>query len=382
MNKIAIISRSFWPANPAIGEALLLLAESVAKHSHSMVITQVEKGFTENLTKVNRGQGVRFATLPSVTDSSSAMVMRIVELLFFTLFVFVTLCWYRPDKVYVATNPPIFTPLAVRWYCALFGKKYYYHLQDIHPEATHVVTQKSSWLIRLLLRIDIKTTAKAAGIITLTEQMKSYINKRVGHDVVITLLSNPSVQTATQESAKPHRQKGFVYCGNAGRLQRIPLLLSAIEEYIINGGQLPFVFAGGGIYTDSIKELATQYCQVEHLGVLSGAEAADLLLRFDVGLMPIDDEVTHYAFPSKSSSYAFSGCHIMAICDETASVASWVKAHELGFVVGPDIDSMVELFHKIEQQTLPTLNVSAVLREQLTPEYHANELEKILMELS
>lgn len=380
MNKIAIVSRSFWPLNPAIGEALLLLAESTAKHSNPIVMTQVESNFQQELASAERGQGVRFVTLPSLTDSSSSIVLRIFELLLFTLFIFIKLCWHRPNKVYVATNPPIFTPLAVRCYCSIFKKDYYYHLQDIHPEATHVVTKRSSWFIRLLLRIDIKTILNATHVITLTEQMKQYINTRVGKDVSVSLLGNPSVLPKKQTLESPERQKGFIYCGNAGRLQRIPLLLSSIEQYLKEGGRLPFVFAGGGVYVNQIKSLAIQYQQVKYLGVLSGPEAAELLLRYDVGLMPIDDDVTNYAFPSKSSSYAFSGCHILAICSVETSVARWVQEHQLGFVVDPDINSIVKLFHEIEQQSVPALSMSATLRDQLTPKYHAVELEKILME--
>ncbi len=379
MEKIAIVSRSFWPENPAIGEALLLLSESLAKHAKPVVITQVGKSFPEKLRAAKRGEGVKFTTLPSLTNSSSHIALRIVELLAFTVFVFFSLCWHRPAQVYVATNPPIFTPLAVRWYCWLFGKKYVYHLQDIHPEATQVVTGKTNWIERLLARIDIKTTAKATTVITLTEQMKTYITQRTGKQLPIVLLDNPSVQGAQQETdIVVERKKGFVYCGNAGRLQRIPLLLAAIERYLSEGGQLPFVFAGGGIYRGAIEKLASQFEQVSYLGVLPGDQAAELLRKYSFGLMPIDDEVTNYAFPSKSSSYVFSGCQVVAICGADTSVAQWVHDNQLGFVAEPDVDVVVGLFHKLEREAIPTLNVDSELFEKLTPKAHAASLEQIL----
>ena len=379
MEKIAIVSRSFWPQNPAIGEALLLLAESLSENAQAVVITQVAKDFPEKLQQAQRGQGVKFSTLPSLTNSSSHMLLRIVELLLFTVFVFCSLCWHRPAQVYVATNPPIFTPLAVRWYCWLFGKKYVYHLQDIHPEATQVVTGKKNWVERLLLKIDIKTTRQAATVITLTEQMKSYITQRTGQELPIVLLDNPSVQGAAQETdVAVERKKGFVYCGNAGRLQRIPLLLAAIERYLNEGGQLPFVFAGGGVYKSAIEKLANQFEQVSYLGVLPADQAAAVLRSYSFGLMPIDDEVTNYAFPSKSSSYVFSGCQVVAICGADTSVAQWVHDNQLGFVAEPDVDVVVGLFHKLEREAIPTLNVDSELFEKLTPKAHAASLEQIL----
>ncbi len=379
MEKIAIVSRSFWPENPAIGEALLLLSESLGKDAQPIVITQVAKGFPEKLQMAKRGQGVKFSTLPSLTNSSSHMLLRIVELLTFTVFVFFSLCWHRPDKVYVATNPPIFTPLAVRCYCWLFNKKYVYHLQDIHPEATQVVTGKTNWIERLLRAIDIQTTIKAATVITLTEQMKTYITQRTGKHLPIVLLDNPSVQGAAQEAgAVVERKKGFVYCGNAGRLQRIPLLLAAIERYLTEGGQLPFIFAGGGVYRGAIEKLASQFEQVSYLGVLPADQAAAVLRGYSFGLMPIDDEVTNYAFPSKSSSYVFSGCHVIAICGGNTSVTKWVMDNELGFVAEPDMDAVVSLFNKLERESVLELNVDADLFKRLTPLAHATSLEQIL----
>lgn len=378
MRKVAIVSRSFWPENPAIGEALLLLSESLSQYAQPVVITQVAKDFTQNLQATQRGQGVKFSTLPSLTNSSSHMLLRITELLLFTVFVFFSLCWHRPDTVYVATNPPMFTPLAVRWYCKLFNKKYLYHLQDIHPEATQVVTGKSNWMTRLLQKIDVKTTLQAAGIITLTEQMQAYITKRTGQAVPTVLLDNPSVQGAQSDTAAPERTKGFVYCGNAGRLQRIPLLLAAIERYLNEGGQLPFVFAGGGVYRGTVEQLASKFTQVSYLGVLPGDQAAELLRKYSFGLMPIDDEVTNYAFPSKSSSYVFSGCQVIAICGADTSVAQWVESNQLGFVAEPEIDAVVQLFHRLEQEPLAELSVAPELFEKLTPRAHAQRLEEII----
>jgi glycosyltransferase involved in cell wall biosynthesis len=376
--KIAIISRSFWPENPAIGEALLLLSEALEKYAQPVVITEIKKDFHANLKAASRGDGVFFATLPSITNSSSGIFLRVLELLLFTMFVFLSLCWHRPSRVYVATNPPLFAPLVVRWYCQLFGKKFVYHLQDIHPEATHVVTGRSNWVTRLLQAIDVSTTLKADAVITLTGQMKGYIAKRVGKNIPIMLLTNPSVQDEQGSSDFQERVKGFVYCGNAGRLQRIPLLLEAVEQYINENGELPFVFAGGGVYRSDIKNLARRYEQVTYLGILPGKEAAKLMRSYTIGLMPIEDEVTNYAFPSKSSSYAFSGCHTLAICGLETSVAQWVKGNRLGFVVEPYLAMIVNKFHYIEKTELSVLNMNKNLLSEFTPFAHAEKLEEVL----
>lgn len=379
--KIAIVSRSFWPVNPAIGEALLLLSESLSEEAKPLVITQVNKGFFQTVKQAERGGGVDFSTLPTLTDSSSHMVLRVSELLLFTGFTFSSLVFHQPDKVYVATNPPVFTPLAVRWYCKIFNKSYVYHLQDIHPEIMSIATRKNNIVTKIIAAIDTKTITEASKVITLTEQMKSYIVKRVNKLIPITLLSNPSVQGSGQNhNVEIERKKGFVYCGNAGRLQRIPLLVESIERYINEGGKLPFVFAGGGIHSGAIQQLANKFENVSYLGVLPAVEASNLLRQYSFGLMPIDDEVTKYAFPSKSSSYIFSGCQIIAICGKNTSVYDWVNNNELGYVAEPNVESLVKLFHKLEEESLSEFTVSANILEELTPQHHANELKKIIMQ--
>ena len=375
--KVAIVSRSFWPENPAIGEALLLLSESLSKDTKPIVITQVNRGFFKKLRKYKRGKDVSFATLPTLTHSSSPMILRISELLLFTGFTFTSLVYYRPDRVYIATNPPVLTPLAVRWYCELFNKKYIYHLQDIHPEITSFVTGKNNFITRLISRIDAKTTAHASTVITLTENMRSYINERAGKELPTILLQNPAVQG--KNLATPKRIKGFIYCGNAGRLQRIPLLIESISQYIREGGELPFVFAGSGIYTESIQELAAQFKSVSYLGLLPADEASQLLRKYSFGLMPIEDEVTNYAFPSKSSSYIFSGCKVIAVCGKDTSVADWVLNNDLGYIAEPNSDFLANLFHDLEKKPLSDLIITDDLFKKLTPQSHANSLENIIM---
>lgn len=379
--KIAIINRGFWPESPAIGEALLLLSENLSKYAQPVVITQTKKYFHGNLKAASRGNGVIFSTLPSMTNSSSRIFLRVLDLLLFTVFVFCSLCWHRPSKVYVATNPPLFTPLVVRWYCGLFGKKFVYHLQDIHPEAAHVVTGRSGWVMKLLQTIDVGTILKANAIITVTNQMKSYIVKRVEKSIPITLLTDPSVQDGQDGLGFQERTKGFVYCGNAGRLQLIPLLLEAIEQYLNENGQLPFVFAGGGVYSSDVKKLAQRHEKVTYLGILPGKEAANLMSSYTVGLMPIEDEVTNYAFPSKSSSYAFFGCYILAICGSETSVAQWVKDNRLGFVAEPYVAALVNKLHDIEKTDLPVLSMDKGLLKEFTPSAYSAKLEEVLNNL-
>ncbi len=379
MEKIAIITRTFWPKGAAVEEALLILAEKLSEQHEVTVITQADKSFNTILNAQCRGKGIKFFSTASLTTSSSSICYRILELLIFSLYVFFILLWKKPDKIYVATNPPIMVPFLVNIYCWLFGRQFFYHLQDIHPEATEIVTGKKTILTKILRKIDTFTISRSKKIITLTEQMRSSILKRlIGRKVPpIELLENPSVQLLLNKPIE--RIKGFLYCGNAGRLQRIPLLLDAIDEYIKQGGSLPFVFAGGGVFTKKIKLLAEKHKQVQYLGVLSASDAANLLLTYTYGLMPIDDEITKFSFPSKSSSYVFSGCYIISICNKKTSVANWVLKNNVGINVEPQIADIVNTFKHLEQSDTRQCAPDKKWIDKLTVVEHAEKLKDIIL---
>jgi hypothetical protein len=118
----------------------------------------------------------------------------------------------------------------------------------------------------------------ADSIITLTETMKQEIINRSGTKSPIYIVDNPAV--IPERKGVIEKKNGFVFCGNAGRLQRIPLLLQSIELYHQQGGVLPFVFAGGGLYSKNIQVLAEVSDKVTYLGIKSPKDATDLIASY------------------------------------------------------------------------------------------------------
>lgn len=347
--KIAIINRSFWPVYPVIGEALLRFVEGGAKKGHFVsVIMQDHVGIKGKLAEAGRGEGVRFYPTKALTTSASGTLFRAFDALFFMLWVMVVLLWVRPGKVYVSTDPPVVVPFIVMIYGQLFGAEYIYHLQDIHPEATNVVIPVNKWIYKLLLKMDALSMRKATRLITITDQMATEIRLRSRTIAPINVLANPTVSFDSIDTSKP-KISGFSFCGNAGRMQRIPLILSAIETYFKQGGELDFTFAGGGVYANHLKDFSKKFSHFHYRGLVSSTEAAQINADYTWALLPIEDEVTRFAFPSKSSSYVFSGANILAVCSAETSVAQWVNANRVGLVVKPNVKAIVQTFFDIEK---------------------------------
>jgi hypothetical protein len=373
---IAIVNRSFWPKSQVIGEGLLQFAELAAKQHSVCVITQEEGDLGELLASKGRGQGVQVRACKAYTTSASGLIKRMAEAVFFMLWTFISLVRAKPANVYVSTNPPVVVPFIVAVYCRLFNANYVYHLQDIHPEAVNIVVPLNGLVLRMLKGIDNYTLRHAKVIITLSEDMKAYIQQRSNTRSPIYLLDNPSFEVTPVPMAQ--RTKDIVFCGNAGRLQRIPLLMTAIREYLQKGGNLWFTFAGGGVFAQDLKALADAHEQVDYLGFIPATEAAELVNNHRWALLPIDDEVTKYAFPSKSSGYALSGSGVIAVCGAQTNVARWVQKLEVGVVCDPDHDALVNCFFLLEQREGESFTVVDEIREQLQISYFAQRLQDMV----
>ncbi|RAU16820.1 glycosyltransferase [Nitrincola tibetensis] len=348
---LAVINRSFWPVYPVIGEALMRFSEQQAKKQSVGVILQDHADLKTHLAKEKRGDGVQFFPCHAFSVSGSSILRRAIDAVFFMLWVAAVLLIKRPKKVYVSTDPPVLVPFIVMLYCKLFRASYVYHLQDIHPEAANVVIPVRPILYRLLLSMDALTMRHAQLLITITHEMADEIKRRSGTTAPIQVLSNPSV-SFDQVVVPPNKELGFTFCGNAGRLQRIPLLIRAIDQYASAGGTLPFVFAGAGVFAGELQQLADKHDNVTYKGLVSASDAAQLNAEYSWALLPIEDEVTRFAFPSKSSSYVFAGANIVAICGAHTSVASWVLDNRLGVVIEPDVEKLCSFFFDVERHAV------------------------------
>jgi len=378
---LAIINRSFWPVYPVIGEALMRFAEQEAQVQTVGVILQDHADINTQRAREQRGARVCFYPCHAFSVSGSSIVRRAVDTVFFMLWVFAVLLVKRPKRVYVSTDPPVLVPFIVMVYSNLFRAEYVYHLQDIHPEAANVVFPVRPAIFRFLRWLDTLTMRNASLLITITKEMAKEIRKRSGTSSPVRILANPSVSFDEVVIPKTKRL-GFAFCGNAGRLQRMPLLILAIEKYCSSGGKLPFIFAGGGVFSEGLKELSEKHDNVSYLGFISALEAAQLNADYQWALLPIEDEVTRFAFPSKSSSYVLSGASVAAICGAETSVAEWVLENNLGVVIEPSVDELCRFFRSVESDGLsygPFDVERGKLKEQLGLDVFLNDLSQLVI---
>lgn len=373
--KFVIINRSFWPESDVVGEGLLNIAELASNNNHDVyVICQSGKNIKNHLIDSHRGSKIKNVyAMNAFTDSSSSIILRIVELLFFSIWSLFFLIKIRPKKIYISTDPPILLPFVISQISRIFSSKIYYHIQDIHPEATNISFKLNNFFYSFLKKIDNLTINRAYKLITISNEMKNYILERNKKNIKIDVIKNCAIKNKNKLLNIEKQKNSIIYCGNLGRLQRIQLLIDSIKKYISNGGGLEFVFIGGGVFSQKIHELSVKYPQVKYIGKTSSLDASIEMQKHDWGILSIEDEVTKYAYPSKISSYILNDCKIFAICGKSTNISRFIESNHAGIVSEPEINNIVQSLFKIEQQKMELNSMTADYKEEVTVEHFAKQ---------
>ncbi len=370
---LVIINRSFWPVYPVIGEALLKLAENISHSKKVAIVVQDHDNIKNHLKKDKRGLGIKFFLGKAFSNSSSSLIIRILDAIFFTFWVKFCILITRPKNIYISTDPPVIVPFIVAVLSKIINIKYTYHLQDIHPEATNTVKKLNFYLFKFLKKIDNFSIRNANSLITLNEEMKKLVINRSNTTNKISIIENPSIILNTNKIIK--KKKGFSFTGNLGRPQLINLLIEAINKYEKKGGILEFVFAGGGVFSKDILKLSKTNSLVTYHGIVSASDAGSIVSKYEWALLPIEDEITRYAFPSKISSYVCLGAKILSICSENTSVAKWIKCKKVGITVNPKVEEIIEVFFKLEKNVFDT-SFLEIDRKELIKIFHMDVFVK------
>ena len=76
---------------------------------------------------------------------------------------------------------------------------------------------------------------------------------------------------------------------------------------------MSFIFIGGGIYSHLLEAMDAKHETFTYLGFRDSEQATKICSQYSWALLPIEDEVTRFAFPSKTSTYLISNSNIS--CD-------------------------------------------------------------------
>lgn len=355
--RILIVNRHYWPEISTYAQILRQIASRWVHDGHHVDVLTAHPSYRavgQPTPGREFNNGARIIRVPLLPFKKPRMFIRLANSLPF----FWGLFWHlltqrfkslRYDLILVATNPPIVEALFVRVMTALFGGRYIYHLQDIHPEVEESgnVIRKDGLPARLLRMVDGYICSRAAACVTLSEDMRRTLEARGSankHNDIriinnfIFEVDDPNVGVPEQLKRAPGRFR-VIFAGNVGFFQGLEALVAAGHD-LSDTPEIEIVFVGDGIAVNDLRKQAGDLLgtTVKFLPLQPMAIAQALVEDADLAVISLKTGVIKYAYPSKTMTYAASGTPILAIIDPGSELAATLENSKLGTVV-PQGDS-------------------------------------------
>ncbi len=261
-------------------------------------------------------------------------------------------------------SPPVTNAGVVKWAKKQFNAKTYLMLKDIFPQNGRDIGILGSGFVGNILfeyfRRKEKSLYEIADTIgCMSPKNKDYVlakNPQISADKVEIF---PNAKRITEDySCKeyvqrkklniPHNSCVFLFGGNMGRPQYIPILCKAVQAF--KGREdIFFIFVGRGTERHLLSEVIEKE-DIKNALVLENLprdEYEQLSKEADVGLITLDPRFTIPNYPSRILSYMDLAKPVIAATDTVTDIKELIEDAGCGFWV-PSSDEKA-FFEKIEE---------------------------------
>jgi glycosyltransferase involved in cell wall biosynthesis len=367
--KLLLTHRYFWPDSAPYAAMLRTLADSFANHGHEVHIFTSIPSYRESIS------APAYETCGKLTvrrtwvfrEDRANPLIRGLNLLIYSVRLFLHVLRVRPDVVSASTFPPV----AAAWFASLAaritGARFVYHMQDIHPEVSKFSGGRLGRGVvgRLLTWLDNQTLRRASAVVVLSEDMANTLRARgiAGlplHVINNFLLDNFGVSAAPPaDLRKPAGKRRVIFAGNLGRFQNLPLLAEGVATCFRSFPDLELFFLGDGALLPELKARWTGNDQVRFAPFLPFSEARQLIAESDVGLVSLSPDIYRVSYPSKVLTYLGLGVPVLAVVEPNSMVARDIRDVGLGAV--PDSNSPEDIGQALAS-LLDGPNLTSVIR--------------------
>lgn len=330
--QIVVVNRYFWPETILINYISRWFVDE--GYAVTVITGQPDYHPEAKIPKQPRNQvweGVEIRRIGLFRDGGRGVLRNLNTQLFTLLSCIHVLFFVKPDMVWCTTIPPVLQPLLLRVVTRIKRCKFVYFLQDIYPEiiiASEVV--KENWLTRLAFRVDNWTIRASDLVVTISEDMQSYLQKRSKSQKDIHIIRSFSTDEA--ESISLPRQSElpvrFVFAGNIGRFQNLDNLIRTFAD--VAGVQL--VLLGGGREKERLMGMVEEekYNNIEFHDQLSASEAYNFVRACDVGVVTLREGIYKYAYPAKTYTYLGAGVPLLVLVENECELSRVVNSRKIG----------------------------------------------------
>jgi colanic acid biosynthesis glycosyl transferase WcaI len=244
----------------------------------------------------------------------------------------------RPDVIY-AYHPPLTVGIAASLIRLFRRVPVVYDIQDMWPDSLRVTGMVSNPRVLGIVGGFCKMVYRAVDhIVVLSPGFKPLLIDRGVPEQKIDVIYN-WCDEASMLNPAGDLPKGFpgserftiVFAGNMGKAQALDAVLDAAEVVQKKTGGICFVFIGGGVEVDHLKEVAKEKAlkNVVFLKAVPMAEIGGVLRKADALLVHLrKDPLFTITIPSKIQAYMAVGKPLLMAVDGDA--ADLVKAADCG----------------------------------------------------
>lgn len=335
--KILLSHPYFVPDTPPYGQMLAQIGAAMVRDGHSVSVFSGRRAYRgpqmlAPAREIFDGMQVQRVALPKTRGFGAIC---------YALGLFFTILKARPDVAMVASSPPVIAGFMAAIATRLCGAKLIYHLQDIHPEVSATMGERSGsgWRAKLLRFADNFTLKHATRIIVLSSDMAQTVRARGLDDLPFTVLNNFARDIVPQKPSdiwiKPKGIRRVIFAGNLGRFQALLPLSAGLAMACSMRPDLQIMWLGDGHQKSALQEFWAGNSQAIFASQLPEEQAHWLMKEADIGLVSLAPGISKTSYPSKLLSYQACSLPVLALIERESALAHDITSQNLG-VVAPN----------------------------------------------
>ncbi|MEZ8086777.1 glycosyltransferase family 4 protein [Vibrio sp. 1S139] len=349
--KITILHRYFWPQNYPYATMLRYITEQTVDHFDEV---EVLSSYHNQEEKVKREEwavenNINCKGINLKSERGLSLPNKVLTMLRYWFWLIYQLATIKTDVVMVATTPPVFTAMLVRFFSKIKKYNYIYHCQDIHPESSLINGNiKDGFFFRWLRSVDKNNVNEASLVICLSSDMKKTLVERGSSSSNIKCINNFIFEgSPIPTSGEKDNITRFLFAGTLGHFQNLGSLFKVIEKFDGND-KVEFHIMGDGPLKSSLVNKFGYVSNLIFHGMRPIEDAISAMDKCDFGIVTLSEGITQVAYPSKSIMYLSRGLPILACVDVESDVFKLINDNVLGLAVcNSNHNSIEEAINKL-----------------------------------
>jgi glycosyltransferase involved in cell wall biosynthesis len=365
--RVLMVSQ-FWTPEPFL-KALPFARELVARGHEVEVLTgfpnypggKIYEGYRRKLWSREIIEGITVNRVWLYPSHDGSGRHRMLNYLSYAATAFMVGPWVtrRPDVIYVY-HPPATAAIPAKWLSFLKRAPVVYDIQDLWPDSVLGTGMMPGRLAKTLEKFCNWIHRSIDRIVVLSAGMREVlVDRGISADKIDVIWNWCDEEALRPVSPDPVltnelRDEGtfvVLFAGTMGVYQALDCVIEAARKLHAEGDNVRFVFVGGGIDRNRLKELASDVPSVVFLDRRPMEEMPAIVALADALLVHLKkDPLFDFTIPSKTQAYLYAGRPILMGVEGDA--AEIVREAGAGILFAPeDPDSLVDVIRHLARMT-------------------------------